>query len=171
MASSSNIDEIGQWLRDLVATVDFTMPGQNASLGKDMADAVALGIQERSVPDAKSADGGTWAANASKYADYKRRRYKTDQPGLRSGQMLSLQSLLGVPQVSPDEVVMQYGIGQAPQRAATGVPLTKSDQEITDIEKAYFFSKDRPFYELDEDIADECVKLAGEALDEHLKNA
>jgi hypothetical protein len=164
----SNGEEIERLLAELVAGFDFTVKGKDGSLGKDMAGSAAEGIVDRSVPEAIAPDGSVWPSNAEKYAKWKARKYAANQPGLRTGQMLSKQSIMGETVIGPDVVEMRYGTGTPPASAENGTDLTQSDQDITDIEKAFFFSAERPFYGLDQDIADKLGAEAGEALGEYL---
>lgn len=154
-AMESNIDEVARWIDDVVDSVNFTMPGRDASLGRDMAGVVAEGIIDRSVPDAVSPDGGTWAPNEARYAAYKRKKFAADQPGILSGQMLSLESVRGEVKVLPNSVEMTYGIGATPSRSRTGAPLSASQQATTDKDKArHFADGGREFYGLDRTIAE-----------------
>jgi hypothetical protein len=170
MASvDSNADQVAAALGALVGSFDFTRPGKDQSLGRDLARTVARGIQRRSVPGATAPDGSSWAANEPEYARRKRAKYAADQPGIRTGQMLSLESLVGETTVAPDSVEMRYGTGEPPRRAANGAELTKGDAATTDRAKAgYFTDSGRPFYGLDAEIAGECRALAAEALKDHL---
>jgi hypothetical protein len=141
-----------------VDSVEFTMPGQDASLGKDCAGVVAQGIIDRSVPDAVSPDGGSWAANEARYAAYKRAKFAADQPGILSGQMLSLESVKGEVKVLPDQVTMTYGTGSTPSGSRTGAALSASQSSVTDREKArHFADSGREFYGLDKDVVEAVV--------------
>src|SRR4051812_11189637 len=100
--SDSNIDEINAWMDDVIDGIVFTMPGVDQSLGRDLAGAVAEGIADRSVPDAKDPDGGTWDDNREPYKSWKAAKYDAYQPGILTGQMLSLESLLGETAIAAD---------------------------------------------------------------------
>lgn len=162
----SNIDDIEAWLDGIVAAVDFTRPGKDQSLGRDLAGIVAEEIHKRTVGNEQSADGSTLKANTPKYAAWKAKKYHVQQPLIRTGQLTSLQSLIGETTITADEVEMRYGVNEAPSRTSTGAALSKSDAAITDRQKAEFVSDERPFYALDERIADECAKFAAEWLAE-----
>lgn len=163
---SSNLAEIVAWLDRLVDAFDFTLPGVDGSLGRDLAGVVAREIAARSA-NAQDPDGNEWAPNEPGYAQWKAKRYRigTFVPNYRTGQMLSYLSLLGNPEIAPDAVVMQYGLGETPTRSATGATLSRADAETTDIEKAFFCSKSRPFYALDAATGDALKETAQEALD------
>lgn len=164
MASvESNIDQVKVWIDAIVDSVDFTLPGRDQSLGRDLSGVVAQGIIDRSVPDAISAEGTGWAANEEKYAAWKRAKFAADQPGILSGQMLSLQSVQGDVRVFPYSVEMNYGTGAGATRSRTGAALSASQQSISDRDKArYFADSGREFYGLDRTIT-EAVVLEVEA--------
>jgi hypothetical protein len=164
----SNAQEIERIMMELVAGFNFTVKGKDSSLGKDLAGLAAEGIVDRSVPDAIAPDGSAWPANEERYAKRKAGKYDAHQPGQRTGQMLSKESVMGETVVGADVVEMRYGTATPPTSAANGTELTQEDMDITDIEKAFFFSKERPFYGLDQNIADTLGAEAGEALGEYL---
>jgi hypothetical protein len=165
----SNLDDVAGWLDRLVAGFDFSVPGKDQSLGRDIAGAVVEGIQDRSVADGNDATGAAFMVNAPWYAKWKAKKYSALQPGILSGQMLSSASLMGETEVNADEIVMRYGTGDAgPDESSTGVKLKGT--QPTDKEKAEWFTAGgRPFYALDGTIRAAVVTLAGDALDEHLK--
>jgi|GEM_PF-2915897 len=167
---NSNIDEVGQWISGILEGIDFTMPGADQSLGRDMAGVVANGIIDRSVPDAQAPDGSTWAANEPEYAARKRARYDADQPGILTGQMLSLESVKGELTLAPAEVTMKYGTGESAKRARNGAEPPKASDPPTDRQKAEWFTEGgRPFYELDDQINEAVVKEAEDAIEKHLE--
>ena len=60
MAKSERTDnqaEVIDWLDRLIDAFDFTLAGDDQSLGRDMANAVALGIHERTVSDKQTPKG------------------------------------------------------------------------------------------------------------------
>ena len=164
MASlDSNQPEIDAALDQLVSGLSFAHVGQDQALGRELVTIVAEGIAARSA-EGMAAGGGLWYANEPKYERWKKKRYGVEQPNYRTGQMLSQTSLEGDATIGETAIEMRYGTG-TPPAAAGGVPLSVSDESITDIEKAFFCSALRPFYELDDDISEECRKHAMEALD------
>lgn len=173
----SNIDEIGSWLDQLVDTYNFTRPGTDQSLGRDLAGVVAQGIQDRTVADQTDANGGPLKPNEPKYAKWKAKRFDAHQPLVRGGQMLSLQSLIGEVEVTADEVIMHYGTGdEEPLVSSTGAVMPRTihkqigavEPAPTDREKAEWNSDDRPFYALDDKIGEAVRDAAAAALGEHL---
>jgi hypothetical protein len=165
----SNLGEIDAWMKQLVDSFNFQRPGKDQSLGRDIAGAIANGIRDRSVPDAMGPDGDKWDDNEESYAAEKRQKYDADQPNVRTGQMLSLQSLMGRTTVEPELVEMRYGVDEPPSSAFNGTELTEGDKAVTDIQKAEWCSVTRPFYALDEEIKAAARAEAGEALNDHLK--
>lgn len=156
-----------------VRTFDFTLPGRGGeTLGRDLAVRAALGIQQRSA-DGEDPDGNPWKPNEEKYAKYKHDRYQVDRPGELGGQMLSLTSLLGKPEVTAENVLMVYGWNTPPPAdARNGVPLTPSERKATDREKgSYFTDGGRRFYELDDATCESMVAVAAAALETHLREA
>jgi hypothetical protein len=145
----SNLDDIDRWLDDAVASVDFTRPGSEGSLGEDIAHIVARSIVDRTVAEQKASDGSPLKENEPRYAAYKRKRYQAHQPLIRTGQMMSLQSVLGETSISADSIEMRYGTGEAPQTSSTGY-ISDQDKAVTDREKAEHTSAERPFYGLDD---------------------
>lgn len=165
-----NADDVGRWVDEFVATFDFTVPGEDGSLGRDMANKVAEEIANRSVDQGLDSNGEPFKALNREYREWKRKKYHVEEPGLRTGQMLSVTSLLGNTQVGPELVEMTYGTGTAPVASSTGY-ISDEDKAVTDTQKAEWFTESgRPFYELDETIAEEVKKVAVEALNKHMEN-
>lgn len=168
---TSNADEAHAWLDRVVDSFDFARPGVEGSLGRDLAVAAAEGMVERSIVDQTERTGSPFLANEPIYARWKAAKYDAHQPNVRTGQMLSLQSMLGDVDISPEDVALRYGTGQPPASAFSGVALSESDRSITDIEKAFFASEDRPFYGLDDSIDETLQAVAQEALDRLVEEA
>jgi hypothetical protein len=153
MADASNIDDVAAWEKDLIDSWNFTRPGQDQSLGRDMARDVAVGIQERTVAEQRDAMGGSLKPNEKRYKTWKEVKLGVYQPLVKTGQMLSLESLVGDVTVAPDEIVMNYGTGRSPTRSASPMGgLSKQDEKVTDRQKADWNSDDRPFYAMDDQI-------------------
>lgn len=170
MNGGSNIDDVERWLDEMIDSINFTLPGKDQSIGRDLAGVVAEGIADRSVPDARDPDGASWAPNEEPYKSWKRKKYDADQPGILTGQMLSLESLKGETDVAPDQVTMKYGTGKPAERARNGAARPKAANPATDREKArYFTDSGRPFYALDAEIAAKCVEEAKDAITDYLK--
>lgn len=123
-------------------------------MGKDAAGIVAEGILDRSAADQAGPDG-IFPANDPKYTARKVAKYGVDLIGFRTGQMISLPSLLGHVVVTPDTVLIQYGTGLAPTESMSSDYISMSDQSVTDKEKAdYFTALKGRFFALDDNIAE-----------------
>jgi hypothetical protein len=177
---SSNINEVVAWIEDFVRSFDFTRPGKDKSLGRDIVGTIIRGrtigdprcLVARSAAERRGADT-QWKANESKYAARKAKDYGVfDQPNYRTGQMLSQASLWGKTEFMSDEIIMRYGTGDPPSRSAAPTQyLSTEDQNITDIEKAYFATNvhDRPFYEIDDEIEEAVLEEMADALSEYIQ--
>lgn len=163
--------ELESLISAAVNTFDFELPGSGGqTLGRDLAVRVAHQIQERS-NEGKDPEGRDWTPNERRYAAYKQARYAVDRPGELGGQMLSLQSLVGNPVITPDKIVMSYGLNVPPGRgqSRTGTELKPWESRATDRQKAEWFEAGgREFYALNEADEEELLKLAEEALGRHL---
>jgi hypothetical protein len=142
-------------LEGLVKTFDFTRKGQGESMGKDAAGKVAEGIVDRSAAEQRGVDA-SFPANDPDYTADKVNRYGVDLIGFRTGQMISLPSLLGHVDVTPDTVLMTYGTNTPPTRSMSSSSISTSDQRVTDTEKAeYFTNRKGRWYAIDDTIADD----------------
>jgi hypothetical protein len=170
MAYEDNLDEILDAIDELVDTFDFTLPGQDRSIGRDAAHSVGLGIQIRSTHEQIDANGAQFEPNERKYAEWKARsdRYDAHQPNVRTGQMLSLESLLGEVTVGKDLVEITYGKDKPAEKSMTGY-MTKSDRETTDRDKAAYAHEERPFWGLDKRIANGVAEDLTDHLDDHVE--
>jgi hypothetical protein len=172
MAIGITIDDgASDFLEAVLDTFDFTLPGeQGQTLGRDLAVGAAMGIAQRS-NQGLDVDGQKFRPNSPDWARYKLDRYQVDRPGELGGQMFSLTSILGTPQISKDLIVMKYGTDEPPMRpeARNGVPLKPEELEPTDVEKAQWFALGgRHFYGLDETINEDLTKIADTALLRHI---
>ena len=175
--------EVADWLENLVTGFNFLLPGEDQSLGRDLVVAVAMGIADRSAT-IHDPDSVPWAENSDNppgkgYKSWKAMHYGVfDMPNYRTGQMLSLESLIGRPEITENAILMVYGTGDPPTTSAapTGY-LSEEDQKITDYEKAQFAHEStehrpaRPFYGLDDTIRQEAIDVAAEALDKYISEA
>lgn len=169
--SSSNADEISAWLDKIIDGIDFTMPGRDKSLGRDLAGVVAQGIIDRSVPVAVDPGGTPWDDNEDPYKGWKARKYDARQPGILTGQMLSLESIIGDTAIASETVEMRYGTDTPAKSSRNGVDPPKAKEPPTDRQKAEWFTESgREFYALDEKIADKCVKEMSEGVGDYLRS-
>jgi hypothetical protein len=136
MAFSSNLDEVVRQIDALVHTLDFDHSVGNMSLGKRMAEKTAEMIQSRSIQFQKGAEK-QWEPNKEPYKTWKERKYNVfDLAGVRTGQMLSQESLRGETTIHPTEVEMVYGTGEPPTGRRPPGTSTDADRKVTDRQKA-----------------------------------
>lgn len=166
---TSNSEQLLADLKSLATRFGFLATIEGKTLGDDIAAITADSIHARSV-DRESGTDGQWPANAPKYAAWKARKYGVDRPNIRTGQMLSLQSLLGQTAVTTHQVQMMYGTGHPATRSATGMGFDPGRDDLADVDKAYFCSTSRPFYELDDEISDRVFDRIEKCLEDYLKN-
>lgn len=156
-AGNSNIDDVEAWERQLIDSFDFTRPGEDQSLGRDMAGDVAMGIIDRTVAEQRDVNGSPLKPNKDPYKTWKEVKLGVYQPLIKTGQMMSLLSVKGEVAVSPDEVVMTYGVNDA------------DEDGVTDRQKAEWNSDERPFYAMDDKIVATLVDRASDAFDRAAK--
>lgn len=169
MTASDAFAEYINKLKALIETYDFTRPGRDQSLGRDAANKVAELILDRSVRDQGGPDG-TWPANKDTYTRRKERLYHVNLIGFRTGQMISLPSLLGHVDIGRHNVTLTYGTGTAPSSSMSSPYISESDKQISDTKKAeYFTARKGRFYALDETISDALRELFAEDLDKFIK--
>ncbi len=175
--SNSNIEQVTRWLEGWLDSFDFTRPGREQSLGRDVANKVVERIAERAVNDRKGAES-EWDANTEEVAKQKAAHYGVGDhaPNERTGQMTSPTSLYGRTSIEAKQITMVYGTGQPPTRCATGAELKESDKQRTDVEKAYYAHTGqsvhkikRPFYEVNQDDAVAVVGLCQENLNGYIR--
>lgn len=163
----SNLPQVIQWLHDFVDGFNFTLPGRQQSLGRDVAHLVANRIARRASQEGRGASPTRWHENSDRPAGkgYKSRKRKAygwqesdGKPNYRTGQMLSEPSLFGQTQVEPKRVLMRYGLDEAARDCKSPTdnrtPSQKrGDAAVTDRQKAgYAHELGRDFYELDDQI-------------------
>jgi hypothetical protein len=87
---TSNIGRVEACLGGFVALFNFTRPGTDQGLERDLARKESQLIGERALVEKRGA-GEPWDLNEPKYAEWKAERYKigTEEPNSRTGQMLS----------------------------------------------------------------------------------
>lgn len=169
--TTSNILEFEAEFRELIDGFNFSLPGKDQSLGRDLAGIAAAGIVDRSVSEQAGPNFQAWRPNNPKYTARKLKEFGVDLIGFRTGQMLSLESVMGETTVGDNEVVMRYGTNTPATRSSTGQGKLKDD-EPTDREKAEWFSDGgREFYELDDADAEAIFDAAIKALEDYLTGA
>lgn len=133
---TSNIDDVESAFDDLFNSFGFTSDsagGQN--LGIECVGVLADKIAEDAAMG-KGADGQSFPENKEPYRTWKGKRYGITEPGYRTMQTLSLESLHGAGSISATEIDIEYGTGIPPTRSGTGQGFDpKTDGKVTDREK------------------------------------
>jgi hypothetical protein len=182
--ATPNIDEVCRWLQEFAESFDFTRPGKDQSVGRDLALTIVHGpdvggqggILGRCAAGV-GADGTPWPPNAPEVSARKQEDYGWDEPNRRTGQMLSQQSLYGRTRIEPDQVTLVYGTGQPPSgSAAPSGYSSKADRETPDVLKASLAHSGqgrkgirRPFYEATREDAENVSAVAQENLNEYIR--
>jgi hypothetical protein len=185
--SFSNQAEVGAWL--IAAATDFGFNTPATPGGKKLGDAIVDNhvamITARSLDEQRGAQGD-WPKNQEPYATIKREEFGSNLVNVRTGEMLSAESLHGAPTITDKEVTHVYGTGrpgETPEPRPRGVggvgkrkrqgpaKFRKTRPEPTDIQKAAWAAEQgRGFFELDDKIKAANVEIVGEALAEHLRS-
>jgi len=177
-ANHMNADEVIDWLRRLIESFNFSLPGKDQNLGRDLAHVLAGQIAERSAQLGRGADAAEWPPNPPVYAALKAEHYgwPDRKPNYRTGQMLSQESLFGRTTVQDQLVEVVYGTGVAASR--TFSPLDnrtpsekKADESTTDLQKAEWATPKRPFFDFDDVIEEAVIEEADKALNTYILDA
>ena len=115
----ANVNEVVDSLDAITDSFDFTVPGADQSLGRDVAKRVVQGIYDRSLEERRGARS-PWKQNESKYRNGKR---KTTEPTNRIAEparCFPTGALMGRTTIEPDQITMIYGTGDPPARASFG---------------------------------------------------
>jgi hypothetical protein len=162
------IDEYFRDLNALIATFNFTRKGREKALGREAAQLVAEGIVDRSAKKQGGADNN-WPPNSAKYTAWKENLYNVKLIGFRTGQMISIESLLGHVDIEPLHVLIRYGTGLPPTRSMSSSYISDEDRKVTDTQKADFFTaKKGDFFEVDDTIADKVREHFASALEDFI---
>jgi hypothetical protein len=178
-------DEVVGWLERFAHSFNFTRPGLDQSLGRDMAMAQIQRILDRCAQFV-GPDGTPWEENSDTptpwmpngYKQWKADHYGWDHPNYRTGQMLSKASMAGNIEITADEVKIGYGLGLPPRAgySPTG-HCSDEDRAVTDREKAEWAHMEtrhrraRPFFGVGEGDAEAVQKVAFENLSTYLDSA
>jgi hypothetical protein len=160
MPGSHNVDSVFDDVKNLIDSFGFTTTVEGKTMGLDCAGIIADGIIARSIDEQRGADG-PWDKLTAKYIAWKARKGLAQMISVRTGGMMRLEALLGSTVVTNETVQMLYGTGEP----------DKLDPDITDIEKAFFFSKRRPFYELDDTISDLVFARIEHLVEEYIRRS
>lgn len=182
----SNQDEVGAWLIAGVTDFGFNTPSAGGKkLGDAIVDNHVAMITARSLDEQRGAEGD-WPKNHEPYATVKREEFGSLLINVRTGEMLSSESLHGQANIDDKQVTHVYGTGrpgETPEPRPRGIgrrgkvklqgpaKFKKTRPEPTDIAKAAWAEQQgRGFFELDERIKDANAEIVGDALAEHLRN-
>ncbi len=169
---TSNQPEVGRWLAGILDGFDFTARLGGGTLAQAIQQNHAEQIQERSVTEQRGAIS-EFRPNSPAYAARKLEEFGSSLVNVRTGAMLSNESLEGRLDVNGTELVHRYGTGRPgdPNRGRRSRPrgragsLEKTQTEPTDVAKANWAAGDgRGFFELDHEIKRRNIELVGEAL-------
>lgn len=173
--ANSNIDAVVADLKKIIDGFNFTVPGRDQSLGRDIVNLMVERIDNR-CSNAVAPDGTPWPENKDSVKKEKQRRYGWTDSGKRTGQTTSVPSLRGSKTtIEADVVTMRYGTDTAPSRGGSPTGLvSKGDAKRTDVQKAEymhtggFWNTKRPFYEVGEGDAEAVTELCQENLNEYI---
>ena len=164
---SDNSDDLARRLNELSASIDFTRPGRNGSLGKTLIGIVHEAIVDRNLDEADDTSS-PWPANQGKYGERKREEGLPVGVGLRSGgQMISMVEIQGEIRVEPEIVESTYGTNQDARDKANW--FTYGSDGPDGLHSGATNQPPRPFYGMNSQDADNVVEAAGEYLDGVLK--
>lgn len=167
---TSNILEWSSEFRELMDMFTFDLPGKDQSIGRDLAGLAAQAIIDRSISQQSDPKLVKWRENSEEWTEFKRKNHGVTDIGVLTGQMLSLESMMGDTSVGENEVTMIYGTGTQPTKYATYGEIT--GDEPTDREKASWFTEGgREFYELNETDAEAIYDEVAKALEDYLTGA
>jgi hypothetical protein len=174
-----------QWQRllaELLDTFDFTRPGADQSLGRELA-VVVHGIQrgaaeDQSEPHSEWPENSTTAPPKGGCKCWKHRKYGIENaPNFRAGQMLNFISLMGRTRIGKKLVEMVYGRNEALDRSTSpNKYISERDKLMTDMEKAKYahegqsiYKIKRPFYGFGPGEPEDVSKCAQESLNEWIR--
>jgi hypothetical protein len=184
MPDEVNVNAVLVSLQRIIEGFNFTVPGRDQSLGRDVLGLMVERIDSR-VSNAVGPDGTPWPENSTKeppkggYKGQKGRLYGWTDPGKRTGQTTSVPSLRGnKTTIEANLITMRYGTDSKPSTGGSPTQLvTKQDERRTDTQKAeYMHTGGRwhvklPFYQVGDGDAEAVTELCQENLDEYIRNA
>jgi hypothetical protein len=179
-----NMGPLLHWFDQFLDSFEFTRPGRDQSLGRDIANELVDSIDGRN-SQRVDPDGAAWPPNSTKeppkggYKGWKKRKYGLDdEPNVRTGQMVSRLSLYGRTKIEPKLVTLVYGIDAPPDSSAapTGY-ISNADKSTTDVRKAYYahtgqgpHGTKRRFYEATNEDAVKLAELVQENLNDYIRS-
>jgi hypothetical protein len=166
MPGSYNVDQVYADIKDFVDGFNFTAHIEDKSLALDAAGVMADGIIARSIDEQKPAEG-SWDELKAVYKAWKAEKYGVELIGVLTGQMLSLNSVLGELEITPELMTLIYGKNEP--GSGHHEDTDNPDEVVTDRKKAEWFSERRPFFELDDTITDKVFERIEKLLEEYLR--
>lgn len=176
---TSNIDALAAKIQEAIDSFGFrsAAPGGSGDLGEACAKAVAEDIHSSALDGQEEPDGTQFPDNEDRYAAMKAAKYgRTGRSfGFRTGQTLSVESLMGQVEASDDELTMRYGTGRIVSQSDGGSGyVADSDRQQTDIEKMYILTnlaaKRIDVYKVGPYAEKEIKILQAQALERHIKS-
>ena len=184
----ATIQEVCNWLQAFADGFDFTRPGVDQNLGRDMANVQVARMMDRS-QKFEAPDGSYWLGNSDRPSIWMPEGYKAwksfiygwkgDSPNYKTGQMLSKTSMGGGTTITPQEVLIKYGTGLAPTKSysPSGFFNPDTDGVVTDVEKAEWAHMEgphrpaRPFFGVGEGDPEALVDCAQDNMNDYIRSA
>lgn len=173
MSTTHNLTVVARLVDEVADAVDFTRPGVDRMLGRELLALIAEGIAIRTIQRQVDPGGNPLKPLSPGYLKWKRAKFGIEKIGILTGQMLSQRSLEGVQEFSKTTASMTYGVNEPAIRPGStmGAPKRSFKQSAedetppTDREKARKFEVHREFYALDGEIEDAAVEHVAKYLD------
>lgn len=182
----ADIHQVCAWLQSFADSFDFTRPGLDQSLGRDMKNVQVQRILDRCAQH-EAPDGSIWLSNSDTptlwmpdgYRQWKFDLYGwADEPNYKTGQMLSKLSMGAASTITAKEIRIAYGTGQPPTKSYSpkGFFDVDTDGQVTDIEKAEWAHMDaphrpaRPFFGVGQGDAEALVECAQDNLNDYIRS-
>jgi hypothetical protein len=154
---TDNADEVFGHVQAIIDGINLEATVAGGILGEELLDAAAMAILQRSIQQQSAPGGGAWAANATKYADYKQKK-GVDRVGIGvskatandpSRRMLSLPQVQGRRTITAELAEAEYGMDDDANRKAQWFTAGSVGAEGCEPSGATN-QPPRPFYDLDE---------------------
>lgn len=169
MSDDSNIDEIEALFDRFDEAIDFTRPGEEGSLGKDLLKSQGLRILDRA--QAEQGSEGEWEANRG---EYKKRKDKKSLPVGRGlgeddeDRMLSQLNVMGEQDVTATEATMKFG--QTEKARSKGDWFSNGSEGEDGKRSGAKNQPRRDFYAITSEDEDAIIEQSAEAVGEWLQS-
>lgn len=167
--SDSNIQDLEAFFARFDEAIDFTRPGTEGSLGKDLLKSQGLRILDRA--QAEQGSEGEWAENRG---EYKKRKDKKGLPVGRGlgeddeNRMLSQLNVMGEQEVTATEATMRFGQGDKARNK--GDWFTNGSEGEDGKRSGAKNQPPRPFYQITSEDEDAIIEQSAEAVGEWLQS-